>query len=89
MLVANVLQRVIGFARNLAICHFLSQQQLGMWALASSFFVMGAPLAVLGLPGTFGRFAATQAVRRQSYGGLAVWLDRDVTLRDGNAHCEQ
>lgn len=59
MLVANILQRGIGFARNLAICHFLSQQQLGMWALASSFFVMGAPLAVLGLPGTFGRFAET------------------------------
>jgi O-antigen/teichoic acid export membrane protein len=59
MLVANVLQRGIGFARNLAICHFLSQQQLGMWALASSFFVIGAPMAVLGLPGTFGRFAET------------------------------
>jgi len=70
MLVANVLQRGIGFARNLAICHFLSQQQLGMWALASSFFAMGAPLAVLGLPGTFGRFAETY----RSYGQLKQFV---------------
>jgi len=73
MLVTNVLQRGIGFARNLAICHFLSQQQLGMWALATSFFLMGAPLAVVGLPGTFGRFAETY----RSYGHLKHFV---VTL---------
>jgi O-antigen/teichoic acid export membrane protein len=63
MLIANVLQRGIGFARNVGFCSFLSEEQLGLWALASSFFVLGAPLAVLGLPGTFGRFVETYRVR--------------------------
>lgn len=65
MLIANVLQRGIGFARNVGFCRFLSEDQLGLWALASSFFVLGAPLAVLGLPGTFGRFVETYRVRGQ------------------------
>ena len=65
MLIANVLQRGIGFARNVGFCSFLPEEQLGLWALASSFFVLGAPLAVLGLPGTFGRFVETYRVRGQ------------------------
>ncbi|MCU0711407.1 MAG: oligosaccharide flippase family protein [Pirellula sp.] len=65
MLIANVLQRGIGFGRNVGFCSFLSEEQLGLWALASSFFVLGAPLAVLGLPGTFGRFVETYRVRGQ------------------------
>lgn len=65
MLIANVLQRGIGFARNVGFCSFLTEEQLGLWALASSFFVLGAPLAVLGLPGTFGRFVETYRVRGQ------------------------
>ena len=58
MLVANVIQRVIGFVRNLVLCRFLADEQLGLWALSTSFFMLAAPLAVLGLPGTFGRFVA-------------------------------
>ncbi len=42
MLVANVLQRVIGLLRNLGFCHFLSDADLGQWSLANSFFVIGA-----------------------------------------------
>lgn len=55
MLVANVIQRAIGFVRNIALCRFLADDQLGLWALASSFLILAAPFAVLGLPGTFGR----------------------------------
>jgi polysaccharide transporter, PST family len=65
MLIANVLQRGIGFVRNLAFCFFLSQQQLGLWALASSFFVIAAPFAVIGLPGSLSRFVEFYRVRRQ------------------------
>jgi polysaccharide transporter, PST family len=65
MLIANVMQRGIGFIRNLAFCYLLSEQQLGLWALASSFFVIAAPLAVIGLPGSLNRFVEFYRVRRQ------------------------
>ncbi len=51
MLGMNVLQRLIGLGRNFGFCQFLSDSDLGHWALANSFFVIAAPLAVLGLPG--------------------------------------
>lgn len=56
MLVINFGQRIVGIVRNIGFCHFLSDAGLGQWALANSFFVMAAPLAVLGLPGAFGKF---------------------------------
>lgn len=56
MLVLNVGQRAVGLARNIGFCHFLSESELGMWALANSFFMIGAPIAVLGLPGSLGKF---------------------------------
>jgi O-antigen/teichoic acid export membrane protein len=65
MLIANTAQRAIGFIRNLAFCYFLSEQHLGMWALASSFFILAAPFAVLGLPGSLGRFVEFYRVRSQ------------------------
>ena len=72
MLVANVLQRAIGFVRNLVLCRFLADEQLGLWALSTSFFMLAAPLAVLGLPGTFGRFVASY----QATGQLNLFLKR-------------
>jgi O-antigen/teichoic acid export membrane protein len=72
MLVANLLQRGIGFARSILLCRILVDEHLGMWALASSFFVLAAPLAVLGLPGTFGRLVESYRVS----GHLHVYLRR-------------
>ncbi len=88
MLVANVLQRGIGFLRNIALCYYLSDQQLGRWGLTTSFLLIAAPMAVLGLPGTFGRFVESYRTRGQlkafvgslmtvamiGYGLLALWL---------------
>ncbi len=65
MLIANVMQRGIGFVRNLAFCFFLSEQQLGLWALTSSFFILASPFAVIGLPGSLNRFVEFYRVRRQ------------------------
>lgn len=76
MLVVNLLQRGIGFVRNIALCYFLSESQLGLWGLASTFFCIAAPLAVLGLPGTFGRFV--EAYR--SRGQLARFLLLSMTI---------
>ena len=56
MLVVNFGQRIVGIVRNVAFCHFLSDAELGQWALANSFFIIAAPLIVLGLPGSFGKF---------------------------------
>ncbi|HAC90615.1 MAG TPA: hypothetical protein DCF63_08260 [Planctomycetaceae bacterium] len=56
MLVINIGQRAVGLLRNLGFCNFLTDADLGMWALANSFFMIGAPIAVLGLPGSFGKF---------------------------------
>ncbi len=72
MLIANVMQRGIGFIRNMAFCYFLSEQQLGLWALASSFFVIAAPFAVIGLPGSLNRFVEFYRVRQQ----LATYVRR-------------
>ncbi len=54
--IANIIQRAIGFIRNLAFCYFLHQSDIGLWALASSFLVLAPPLSVLGIPGCFGRY---------------------------------
>ena len=72
MLIANLLQRGIGFVRNLTLCRFLTDDQLGLWALATSFFILAAPLAVLGLPGTFGRLVESY----RTTGQLNVFLRR-------------
>jgi len=56
MLISNVFQRGLGVIRNIAFCCFLLDSELGLWSLVQSFFVIAAPLAVLGLPGSYVRF---------------------------------
>ncbi len=83
MLLANLFQRGLGFVRNLILCRFLADEQLGLWALSSSFFVFAAPLAVLGLPGTFGRFVASYRLSGQ----LNVFLRRAAVGATVGAIC--
>ncbi len=52
----TVVQRIIGFLRGILFCRFMTDQQLGQWSMIWSFMMLLAPLAVLGLPGSFGRF---------------------------------
>ena len=75
LLVINILQRGIGLVRNVVFCQFLGDAELGQWAMANSFFVLAAPLAVLGLPGSLGKFV--EVYRRQ--GALGSYL-RSLTL---------
>ena len=65
MLSVTVVQRLLGFARSVMFCRFLEEDQLGQWSLAFSFLLLAAPLAVLGLPGTFGRYAEYYRSRGQ------------------------
>ncbi len=56
MLSINAIQRIVGLLRGIGFCQFMSEDQLGQWALVNSFFVIAVPLALLGLPGSFSRF---------------------------------
>lgn len=76
MLVINLGQRVVGLVRNFGFCQFLSDSELGHWALANSFFIFGAPLVVLGLPGSFGKFV--EYFRQRDC--LRVYLTRTATV---------
>ncbi len=76
MMLANVGQRAIGFFRNLSFCRFLDDGSLGLWGLTSSFLLLAAPLAVLGLPGTFGKLVESFRVRGQ----LTIFLRRVASV---------
>jgi O-antigen/teichoic acid export membrane protein len=56
LLVLTIVQRGIGFFRSIVVCRWLEPEQLGEWDMAFGFLNLAAPLAVLGLPGSFGRY---------------------------------
>jgi len=56
LLAITVLQKLVGFVRSIVFCGLMDDHQLGRWSLAQSFLLMAAPLAMLGIPGTFGRY---------------------------------
>ena len=56
LLASTVLQRAVGFAREICFCRWLSPEQLGEWDMAFGFLMLAGPLLVMSLPGTFGRY---------------------------------
>ncbi len=52
----TVVQKLVGFVRNVLFCRWLVPHQIGYWELALSFFILASPLVVGGLPGAFGRY---------------------------------
>jgi O-antigen/teichoic acid export membrane protein len=65
MLVLLVTQRLVGLVRGVLVCRWLEPSELGQWDLTLAFLSMVAPLAVLGLPGSFGRYV--ERYRRQGH----------------------
>ncbi|MCC6493541.1 MAG: lipopolysaccharide biosynthesis protein [Pirellulales bacterium] len=57
LLLVTMVQRSIGFGRGVLFCRWMSPEELGQWELSYSFLMLAAPLAVLGVPGSFGRYA--------------------------------
>ncbi len=55
-LILTVMQRVVGFVRGVLFCKLMTDQQLGQWSMVWSFLMLLAPLAMLGLPGCFGKY---------------------------------
>ena len=72
LLVANIVQRSIGFGRGILFCRWLSPDELGTWDMAYSFLLLAAPVVVLGLPGSFGRYLE----RYRQRGQLRTFLRR-------------
>lgn len=65
LVVAQVLQRSIGLGRNILFCGLLADEELGRWSLTFNFLMLAAPLVVLGLPGSFGRYVEHYRQRGQ------------------------
>src|SRR5688572_21563057 len=72
LLAANVVQRSVGFGRGILFCRWLSPDELGAWEMAYSFLLLAAPVVVLGLPGSFGRYLE----RFRQRGQLRTFLRR-------------
>jgi O-antigen/teichoic acid export membrane protein len=72
LLALSILQRAVGLVRNVLVCRVLSPEELGRWNLAFAFLMLAGPLAVLGLPGTFGRYVE----HFRSRGQLKLFLRR-------------
>ncbi|QEG01745.1 MurJ-like flippase [Stieleria maiorica] len=92
-----VVQRGIGFVRSFYVCGTLPAAEVGRWDLAFSFLMLVAPLAVLGIPGSFGRYVARFEKSGQQWRFLCqtlaaclaltlpaaalIWLFRDAVAR--------
>jgi O-antigen/teichoic acid export membrane protein len=74
LLVVGVLQRTIGFGRGVLFCRWLTPEELGHWEMAYSFLLLAAPVVVLGLPGSFGRYLE----RYRQRGQLRTFLRRST-----------
>ncbi len=77
----TVVQRLVGFCRAVLFCRWLQPEQLGQWDMAFSFLILASSLAVLALPGAFGRYV--ERFRRQ--GQLRTFLRRTIVLCAGLA----
>ena len=75
LLALTVVQRMIGFVRSVLFCRWIDVDQLGEWDLAFNFLMLAAPAAVIGLPGSFGRYV--EHYRQQ--GQLRSFLGRTLT----------
>lgn len=76
----SVLQRLVGFGRSLIFCHLMTDEELGRWSLSFSFLVMAGPFAVMGLPGSFGRYFEHYHQRGQTRAFLRKVLTLTVVL---------
>ncbi|MGL4514477.1 MAG: lipopolysaccharide biosynthesis protein [Lacipirellulaceae bacterium] len=81
LLLTNVVQRSLGFGRAVLFCRWLEPEELGHWEMAYSFLLLAAPLAVLGLPGSFGRYLD----RYRQQGRLRLFLRRTTVWTVGLA----
>ncbi len=56
MVLLAVAQRGVGFLRTALFCRLLAEQELGQWSLVFSFVMFSAPMTLMGITGSFGRY---------------------------------
>ena len=56
LLLLTGVQRLVGFARAVLFCRWLSPEQLGIWDMSFGFLMLAAPLSVLSIPAVYGRY---------------------------------
>lgn len=56
LMIVTVVQRAVGLGRGVLFCRWLDPETLGQWDMVYSFLLLAAPLAVLGVPGSYGRY---------------------------------
>lgn len=56
LMALTLVQPLVGFARGVLFCRWLDPEQLGQWDISLGFLTLAAPLVVLGIPGSFGRY---------------------------------
>lgn len=65
LLALTVVQRLVGFLRGVLFCRWLDPGDLGQWDMILAFLELAAPAAVLGVPGSFGRYVEYYRQRGQ------------------------
>lgn len=76
LFVLTIVQRLVGLVRSVLFCRWLDADQLGQWDLAFGFLMLAAPLALLGIPGSFGRYLEYYRQRSQ----LRTFLRRSTVV---------
>ena len=79
LLALTVVQRMVGFVRAILFCRWLDAEQLGLWDMAFSFLLIAAPLAVMAIPGVFGRYLEHYSQQGQ----LRTFLRRTAIVSGG------
>lgn len=64
-------QRAIGFLRGTLFCRWMTDQELGQWSMVWGFLMLLPPLAMLGLPGCFGKY--TEFYRHRGCARRFIW----------------
>lgn len=65
LMLLTLVQPVVGFVRGVLFCRWLDPAQLGEWDIALGFLTLAAPLVVLGIPGSFGRYVEYYRQRKR------------------------
>jgi polysaccharide transporter, PST family len=79
VLSATLVQRLVGMIRSVLFCDLMSEEEVGLFSLGFSSLVLLAPFAVLGIPGSFGRYVEYYRQR----GALGAYLRRTIYVSLG------
>ncbi len=75
-LILTIVQRAVGFFRGILFCRMMSDEQLGQWSIIFSSLMLLAPLAAMGMPGSFARFVEHYLQKGQ----LRTFLGRTASI---------